>query len=84
MNDRVYCTERFVMHYTRSQDNLVLTVYRKPKALQGRLQPLQMVQTKVQGWNKLSLHRKKMQYLLLTKKITRNRNSTLQAALNAL
>lgn len=80
----LYTTKRFVIHFKRSQDNLTLTVYPKPKTLQGRLQPLQMAAVKVAGWNKLSNRNKKFHQLLLLRKITKWRNSTLQAALSAL
>lgn len=80
----LYTTKRFVCHFKRSQDNLTLTVYPRPKTLQGRIQPLQMAAMKVPGWKKLSDRRKKFHQLLLLKKVTKMRNSTLQAAIDAL
>ena len=80
----LYTTKRFLIHFKRSQDNLTLTVYPRPKTLQGRIQPLQMAAVKVPGWNKIITQRRKMHQLLLLKKITKNRNSTLQTALSAL
>lgn len=80
----LYSTKRFVCLFKRSQDNLTLTVYPRPKTLQGRIQPLQMVALKVTGWKKLRPRQQKLMQLMLLRKITKHRNSTLQAAIDAL
>lgn len=81
--DRLILSKRFVWHFERRQDNLRLTVYLKPKTLQGAVQPLQMEHTKVMGWSKMTTQQRKMRMRMLLQRITKRQNRALHAAVNA-
>lgn len=83
MRNRIVLTKRFVWHFERTQDNLRLSVYLKPKTLQGAVQPLQIESTKVHGWKKMSSQQQKMRMRMLLQRITKRQNRALHAALKA-